>query len=126
MAVYLDTNTVVFLHSGMLNRISAKAQRQIDTSDLLISPMVLLEMQMLFEKGKIKYDANRILSDLNQQIGLSVCQLPMSIVANSALSMVWTRDPGDRLIAAHADASNRAPLVTSDRIIQEHYPNTIW
>lgn len=126
MATYLDTNTVIFLHAGLLDRISTRAQRQIDSSDLAISPMVLLEIQMLFEKGKIKYDANRILADLSQQIGLSVCQISMTAVVTSALAMSWTRDPGDRLIAANAHASNVSPLITSDRNIQDHYENTIW
>ena len=126
MVTYIDTNTVIFLHSGMLDRISTKAQRQIDGSDLVISPVVLLEIQMLYEKGKIKYDANRILSDLNQQIGLSVCQISMTSVVNSALAMSWTRDPGDRLITANAHANNESALITSDRSIQDHYQNTIW
>lgn len=126
MATYLDTNTVIFLHAGRLDRISSKAQRQIDTTDLVISPMVLLEIQMLHEKGKIKYDANRILADLNQQIGLSVCQISMTSVVNSALGMSWTRDPGDRLITANAQANDASPLITSVRSIQDHYQNTIW
>jgi len=126
MATYLDTNTFIFLHAGELNRISMKAQRQIDSSDLVVSPMVLLEVQMLYEKGKLKFDADRILSDLNQQIGVSVCQMSMAAVVNSALPINWTRDPGDRLITAHAHANNESPLITSDRNIQDHYRNTIW
>src|SRR5258708_5650624 len=126
MVTYIDTNTVLFLHAGRLDRISTRAQRRIDTSDLVISPMVLLEIQMLYEKGKIKYDANRILSDLSQQVGLSVCRLSMTSVVNSALSMSWTRDPGDRLITANAHANNVSSLITSDQNIQNHYPNTIW
>jgi PIN domain nuclease of toxin-antitoxin system len=126
MPTYLDTNTIIFLHSGLSNRISTKAQHQIDTDDLVVSPMALLEVQMLYEKGKLKYGANRILSDLAQQIGLNVCQMPMSAVVSSALAMSWTRDPGDRLIAANAHANNESPLITSDRMIRAHYKNTIW
>lgn len=126
MVTYLDTNTTVFLHAGLADRISPKAQQQIETNDLRISPMVLLELEMLYEKGKIRYHARRILSDLSQQVGLTVCQLPMSLVVMSALPMKWTRDPGDRLIAAHAHAAREAPLITSDRSIREHYGNTIW
>jgi len=126
MPTHLDTNTVLFLHAGLRNRISQRAQHQISTSDLSVSPMVLLEIQMLYEKRRIGYDANRILADLSQQIGLSVCQSPMAAVVNSALSMSWTRDPGDRLIAANAHADNEAPLITSDRTIRDHYRNAIW
>ncbi len=88
--------------------------------------MVMLELEMLYEKGTIKYAAAQILSDLNQQIGLSVCQLPMAAVMSAPLQVKWTREPGDRIILANAIANNEAPLVTSDRKIHERYPNAIW
>ena len=100
MATYLDTNTILFLHSGILDRISLKARKQMEATELLVSPMVLLELEMLHEKGRIRYGAHQILSDLGQQIGLSVCRMPMSATVMSALAMKWTRDPGDRYIAA--------------------------
>jgi PIN domain nuclease of toxin-antitoxin system len=123
---YLDTNVVVFLHSGNAARLSRRAIEQIESADLLVSAMVMLELEMLYEKGALNYTASRILSDLNQQIGVSVCQLPMAAVMNSALQIKWTRDPGDRIIVANAIANNEVPLVTSDRRIQERYPNAIW
>ncbi len=126
MISYLDTNIAIFLHSGNTARLTPRATEQIEISDLLISAMVMLELEMLYEKGTIGYDASRILSDLNQQIGVSVCQLPMATVMNSALRVKWTREPGDRIIVANAIANNEAPLVTSDRRIQEQYPNAIW
>lgn len=88
--------------------------------------MVMLELEMLYEKDTINYPASQILSDLNQQIGVSVCQLPMAVVMNSALQIKWTREPGDRIIVANAIANNEVPLVTSDRRIHEQYPNAIW
>jgi PIN domain nuclease of toxin-antitoxin system len=103
-----------------------RAMDRIESSELLLSAMVMLELEMLREKGALKYSASQILSDLNQQIGVSVCQLPMSVIMNSALQIKWTRDPGDRIIVANAVACNEAPLVTSDRCIHEHYPNAIW
>jgi PIN domain nuclease of toxin-antitoxin system len=123
---YLDTNVVVFLHSGNAARLTRRAIEQIESTDLLVSAMVMLELEMLYEKGTINYSASQILSDLNQQIGVSVCQLPMAVVMNSALQIKWTRDPGDRVIVANAIANNEVPLVTSDRRIHEQYPNAIW
>ena len=123
---YLDTNVVIFLHSGNSVRLSRRAIEQIESADLLISAMVMLELEMLYEKGAVKYTASQILSDLNQQIGVAVCQLPMAVIINSALQVKWTREPGDRLIVANAIANNEAPLVTSDRRIHEQYPNAIW
>jgi PIN domain nuclease of toxin-antitoxin system len=123
---YLDTNVVVFLHSGNAARLSRRAIEQIESTDLLVSGMVMLELEMLYEKGTINYTASQILSDLNQQIGVSVCQLPMAAVMNSAIQIKWTREPGDRVIVANAIANNEVPLVTSDRRIHEQYPNAIW
>lgn len=126
MTAYLDTNIAVFLHSGNKQRLTQRALDSIERSDLLISAMVMLELEMLHEKGAIKYSASQILSDLNQQIGLSLCQLPMASIMRSALHLTWTREPGDRIIVANAIASNEAPLLTSDRRIHEHYPSAIW
>jgi len=123
---YLDTNVVVFLHSGNAARLSRRAIEQIEGTDLLASAMVMLELEMLYEKGTINFTASQILSDLNQQLGLSVCQLPMAVIMNAALQIKWTREPGDRIIVANAIANNEVPLVTSDRRIHEHYPNSIW
>ena len=123
---YLDTNVVIFLHSGNVTRLTQRAIDQIESSDLLVSGMVMLELEMLCEKSALKYSASQILAALNQQIGVSVCQLPMSAIMTSALAIKWTRDPGDRIIVANAVANNEAPLITSDRRIHEHYQNAIW
>lgn len=123
---YIDTNIAIFLHSGDVGRLTQRAVSQLDRSDLLVSAMVMLELEMLYEKGVLRYAAAQILSDLNQQIGLAVCQFPMALVMGSALRVKWTRDPGDRIIVANAMANNAAPLITSDRRIHAEYPNAIW
>ena len=83
MISYLDTNVVIFLHSGNVAQLTERAIEQIESADLLVSAMVILELEMLCEKGTIQYAAAQILSDLNQQIGLSVCQLPMAAVMSA-------------------------------------------
>ena len=123
---YLDTHVVVYLHSGDVNRISPKAQNQIENTDLLVSPMVMLELEMLYDKRTIKYPASKILADLAQQIGLSVCQMPMAQIVASAIAIKWTREPGDLLIVANAAASGCAPLITKDERIRAGYGNAIW
>ena len=52
--MYLDTHVVVWLYQKDVKRISAVARKLIETEDLLISPAVLLEMEYLFEIGKIR------------------------------------------------------------------------
>jgi PIN domain nuclease of toxin-antitoxin system len=126
VTAYLDTNIVIFLHAANTERLTARAIDKIESSSLLISSMILLELEMLYEKGSIRYSASQILADLNQQLGISLCQLPMAAVMSSALQVKWTREPGDRIIVANAMANNDSPLITSDRRIKDHYPNTIW
>jgi PIN domain nuclease of toxin-antitoxin system len=123
---YLDTHVVVFLHAGDVGRISVKARNQIENTDLLISPMVVLEMEMLYDKGTIKYPASQILADLTQQMGLAVCQMPFAEVVRSATTIKWTREPGDLLIVANAMANNCAPLITKDERIRDGYGNAMW
>ena len=123
---YLDTNVVIFLHSADLTRMTERAMKQIEDTDLLIPSMVMLELEMLYEKGRFKVPSLQVLSDLNQRVAISVCQLPMFVIISSALQVKWTREPGDRLIVANAIANNEAPLVTSDRNIRAGYRNAIW
>ncbi len=122
----MDTNVVFRLAAGEVDRISDRAKQQIEAADLLISATVLLELEMLREIGRLTVGASDILSDLSQKIGLKVCQFPMSAIVASALTIKWTREPGDRLIVANAMANNEAPLISSDRSIQKNYANTIW
>jgi len=88
---YLDTNIHIFLHSGNADRLSHRAIEQFEGHDLLVSSMVLLELEILHEKGAIRYLGSQIVADLNQQIGVTVCQLPMAVVMSSALEVKWTR-----------------------------------
>jgi PIN domain nuclease of toxin-antitoxin system len=124
---YLDTNVVIRLEAGLRDQISAAAERIIENaSQLLISPIVLLELEMLYELARLKYGANQIFANLSQRIGVQICQLPMALTVASSLDVKWTREPGDRLIVANAIANRKSPLVTSDRKILENYPEAVW
>ena len=67
---------MIFLHSENVGRLSRRAADWIDSGGLLVSAMVMLELEMLYEKNAINYSGAQILSDLNLQMGISVCQLP--------------------------------------------------
>jgi PIN domain nuclease of toxin-antitoxin system len=43
----------------------------------------------------------------------------------AAMSLSWTRDPFDRLIAAHAIVAN-SPLITADETILENLSLATW
>ncbi len=126
MILYLDTQVVVWLAEKRLDRLSEAAARAIAESDLLISPMVLLELQYLYEIKRVVAPPQAVLNQLAGQIGLQVCDHPFPAVIESALFENWTRDPFDRVIVAQARSNAHARLATSDARIREHYSRSVW
>ncbi len=66
-----------------------------------------------------------MLAALRRDIGLEVVDVAFLDLVQEAAGLSWTRDPFDRLIAAHAIVAN-APLVTADRTIRDNLPLAIW
>ena len=124
-AVYLDTHAVARLHSGRTDSMNRRALEIIDRCDPLISPVVLLELQYLYEVGKIAVSAMTLFKRLETSLGLRVCDKAFYQVVSGSLNIQWTRDPFDRLITAHA-ALDRTPLVTQDEKILRHYDRAVW
>lgn len=123
---YLDTHAAVWLHDGLLDRLSEEAKRQIEENDLLISPMALLEMQYLLDRKRIGTKPLEIYRHLHTTFGVNLCSFPFPAVATEALGCGWTSDPFDRLIVAHAKANGNAVLVTADYQIRKHYREAKW
>jgi PIN domain nuclease of toxin-antitoxin system len=123
--IYLDTHVVLWLYGGRTDLLPAGVRDLLRQQDLLISPMVVLEMQYLFELQRTSEPASTVLAALSREIGLAVCDLPFSEVAQEALRQDWTRDPFDRLIVSQA-ALRGAPLLTKDQAIRDHYPQAVW
>lgn len=126
MIAYLDTNVVLWLAGRDLARITPRAQDVVRQAGLLIAPMVLLELQYLFEIGKVALSSRDLLLKLRHDIQLQVCDLAFPLVAEAALDENWTREPFDRLIVAQAKANGFATLVTADAKIRKHYPRALW
>jgi PIN domain nuclease of toxin-antitoxin system len=123
---YVDTQVAVWLAEANLAKISRKALSLAQIADLLISPMAVVELQYLYEIGRIVVTPQDILVKLNAEIGLNVCDHPFPIIAEIALGETWTRDPFDRIIVAHARANSVAPLLTKDEVIRANYRNARW
>jgi PIN domain nuclease of toxin-antitoxin system len=126
VTVYLDTNVVVWLAQGTLQRISRRGQSALEQGTLLMSPMVLIELQYLYELNRIKLPARDVQLKVEHEIGVRMCDLPFLSVASAALDEKWTRDPFDRMIVAQAKANGLAPLVSADEEIKKNYPRTAW
>ncbi|MHC4470774.1 MAG: type II toxin-antitoxin system VapC family toxin [Planctomycetota bacterium] len=123
--IYLDTHLAAWLYAGRVDLVPAPVRRLLEKEALLVSPMVALELQYLFEVGRVGAGAETVLGALRGGIGLEVCDLPFERVVAGALGLGWTNDPFDRLIVSQADLRD-APLVTKDRSILDHYPRGVW
>ncbi len=123
---YLDTHVAVFLHDGLIEELSIEARRQIEANDLLISPMVFLEFDYLYQRKRIGMPATSLATTLNASFGVALCRLPFPAVVVESLSIDWTADPFDRLIVAQASANHGAMLITRDRLIRQKYARAIW
>ena len=126
LIAYLDTNVVVWLAQGNLARISPTAQGVLEQANLLISPMVLIELEYLYEVNRIKLPSRDVQLKIEHEIGVRVCDLSFPLVASVVVDERWTRDPFDRIIVAQAKANGLASLVSVDEEIGRHYPRTIW
>ena len=114
--IYLDTHVVVWLYAGETERFSGKGRELIENHDLLVSPIVFLELQYLKEIKRITVEPALLLENLTSTIGLNICDKPFLQIVTEAITQNWTRDPFDRLIVATAAAGN-ALLLTKDTII---------
>ena len=123
--IYLDTHIVVWLYAGLVEKFSQPVKTILNENEILISPIVRLELQYLSEIERVNESANVIVSDLADRIGLIVCKKDFNAVVSRAMADSWTRDPFDRIIVAQA-ALNDDILISKDPNILEHYPHARW
>lgn len=116
---------VGWLYEGDLHRIPKRAHGLLAEAPPRVSPMVELELSFLFQVGKVTEPASAPLRTLQRSIGLEVADVSFADLAAAAIDLTWTRDPFDRLIAAHAIVAD-APLLTADRTILDNLPLAIW
>ena len=124
--IYLDTHVVLWLYLRKGDGLSERARQLIEYEpEILISPMVLLELDYLHEIGRTTLGSTPVYSYLHQRIDLQLCQKSFIDVVRVASPLSWTRDPFDRVITAQS-AIDRNGLITKDKIIQENYEYAVW
>ena len=123
--VYLDTHVTVWLYAGLADKLTDAAKKAIDESDLFVSQMVRLELQYLFEIGRIKVRADTIINSLSKTLGLKISDIAFNQIIEEALKLSWTRDVFDRLLVAEAKTLKHG-FVSADRNIQSNFKQTIW
>lgn len=124
--LYLDTHIVVWLRQKELEKFTPKAIELIENSSkLLISPMVVLELEYLYEIGKIIDDPKNIVDDLSNMIDLQVDNIEFHTIIKKAKDIKWTRDAFDRIIVANS-LVRVSKLLTKDRNILKHFKHAVF
>ena len=113
------------MYSEKVEKLREQAKELINGHEVVISPVVRLELQYLFEMQRVTDKANEIVFYLSDRIGLKMCDKSLNTIVSGALDLSWTRDPFDRIIVANA-AINQNILVTKDQNILENYEKAIW
>jgi PIN domain nuclease of toxin-antitoxin system len=86
-----------------------------------VSPISLLEVQYLAEIGRVEVRNPEFSDALAKDPRFVIDEIPMVPLIRRAIELTWTRDPFDRLIAAHSSV-RRLPLCTKDRNLRSHHP----
>lgn len=109
----------------MTKKLSQSAITTIDTGALHISPIVDLELQYLYEIGRIAAGPEVILPALSKEVGLQISLTSFTEIVVEARTIEWTRDPSNRLITAEvrADQEGIQNLVVDDK---EECRNCQW
>ena len=124
--VYLDTHIVVWLYAGLLDKFTPKARAGIDDNNVVISQFVRLELQYLYEIGRIKVEPDKIIRELASEIDLKISECPLNNIIEEALKINWTRDVFDRLLVAETMRDQSLLLITADKKIREKFTQALW
>lgn len=89
---------------------------------LYISPITILELQVLLEAGRFELKSGTV-SRFLEDDRWTLDEPPVAKWFDSAIELAWTRDPFDRLLVAHARVRGWR-LATADRTILEHLRET--
>lgn len=81
-----------------------------------VSAVSLLEIQLLSEAGRFPLSNPRFMDALMTDSRFEVDEVSVLALIQRALDLNWTRDPFDRLIAAHSRL-RRVPLCSVDSVI---------
>ena len=128
MTFVADTHALVWhlTDDGRLGRAARRAFRSADGGrDLCYVPAIsLVEVTLLYEKGRLRVSPARILETLAGPAGYAV--LPLDIEQSLAFgSIPAVRDPMDRLVLAAARATS-SRLVSADEALDGHGVERVW
>lgn len=115
----------MWLFGGRGDMIPGAVKERLERDTLAVSPLVRLELSYLHEIGRFRYTAEQVFRELTPQLDLVFVDESFAQLCQTAVTLTWTRDPFDRLLAAHAVVAD-FPLITYDAHIREHLPLAWW
>jgi len=123
---HLDTHVALWaVNPDEHDRLSNVATTALESDTLRVSPMVRLELAYLHETGRITAAPGAVLQRARRVFGVADAEDAFGDVIEQAQAMTWTRDPFDRIIAAHAVAAG-ARLLTRDETIRDNLDIAVW
>ena len=113
--ILLDTHAVLWLDAGR------KQAKPLDRhlGDLCVSPVSILEIQMLVEPGEVRLAQRSSAASFLDDERWVVDEPPAEAWFVEAALHAWTRDPFDRLLVAHAKVRG-CRLATADELLLAH------
>jgi PIN domain nuclease of toxin-antitoxin system len=123
--VFLDTHIAVWLYAGLIEKISDTAKQAIEDNDVMISPLLRLELQYLFETGRVTVRPDTIVKNLFAAIGLRVSETPLQQIIEEAMKINWTRDVFDRMLSAETMVTGGG-FITANKNIKSNLKLAIW
>jgi PIN domain nuclease of toxin-antitoxin system len=119
--ILLDTNALIWLQAR--HRRSQPLSRWVDR--LYISPANLLEIQFLLEAQRIRLRSGTRIDHLVDDQRWVLDDPPAAAWFSVARELTWTRDPFDRLLAAHARYRGWKLATGDGHLIEQLGPNAV-
>ena len=123
--ILIDTHIAVYLYMNEKERIPKQARSLLETQQIVLPQMARLELDYLYEIGRITEKSETIVGALFEDIDLLLSDTGFHDIISEAKNLKWTRDPFDRLICADALSLDVA-LITRDKKIRENLTLAVW
>lgn len=114
--ILLDTHAVIWLAQG-----HRRARPLARLPRLYVSPASVLEVQFLVEAGRLTWRTGLSIDALGGDERWRLDEPPAVKWFAAACELTWTRDPFDRLLAAHARVRGWK-LATADEMLLTRLP----
>lgn len=118
--ILLDTHAMIWRAAG-----DRRARRLDRYPRLYVSPASLLELQFLVEAGKIALRSGVSPDTLAADERWSLDEPPPARWFSEACALGWTRDPFDRLLAAHAVLRGWKLATVDERLLERLPPSNL-